>query len=229
MILFILPTKKSINRQHLCTPQEQPPWELRGPQSTAFMSGGFGYLLTATSFCLHSKVLQHQGREKGRKREGEKELEISQRVSVRTHQLQVMFRQRECQGATSSCSHRGQGRSLTVPMLTLHTTLHTVTAGESAVPLHRAACSLAESSRCGVELWKRPCLCLSRTCTERSCYGHGCEGEEGRRVEAQPLSPRVPSAMLHSTMRVSSVQVEKHEKATFRINFLFTKTSHDWK
>lgn len=164
-------------------------------------------------------------RERKKEREREKELEISQRVSVRTHQLQVMFRQRECQGANSSCPHRGQGRSLTVPVLTLHT----VTAGESAVPLHRAACSLAESSRCGVELWKRPCFCLSRTCTERRCYSRSCEGEEGRRVEAQPLSPRVPSAVLHSTMRVSSVQVEKHEKATFRIHFLFTKTSHDWK
>lgn len=81
-----------------------------------------------------------------------------------------------------------------------------ITAGEFAVPLHRAACSLAEASRWGAEPWKRPCLCLSHTCTERSCYGHSCEGEEGRRVKAQPISPRVLSATLHPATWVSSVK-----------------------
>lgn len=157
-----------------------------------------GLWLPSDSYKLLSPLKGSTAPGKREKEEGEKELEISQLVSVRTHQFQVMSLQHECHGASSSCQHKGQRSSWQFPCW--HST--PITAGEFAVPLHWAACPLAKTPRCRVKSWKRPCLCLSHTWTEESYCDHSWS-EGGHRVETQPLSWMMPSAMRHPTSWVS--------------------------
>ena len=74
----------------------------------AGFDGGAGNPLLTVTCPLHpfNSSMPSGRREKGR----QKEAESSQLVSARTHQFQVMFRQRTCHGASTSCQH-GEQRS----------------------------------------------------------------------------------------------------------------------
>lgn len=98
-----------------------------------------GCLLTATSFRPHSKVLPHQGREKREKEKG----------SLKSHSL---FLSEHI--SSRSCLYSVNAMEQAQPVSTEDREAHwqfpgwhsvPITVGEFAVPLHWAACPLAES------------------------------------------------------------------------------------
>lgn len=187
-----------------------------------FYEGGLWLSSDSCKLLSPLKSPAASGKSEKEERERENELEVSQLVSVRTHQFQVMFLQRDCQGASSSCLHREQGRSLTVPVLTLHTHYS-----------GRICCSPSPSRlflSWGLQMrgWAleeaMPLLVTYMYRTE--LLQSQLWGWRGTQSEGTAHLPK--GAFCHTPSRHVSVFSSSGETRE-RINFLFMKTSHDWK